>query len=365
MTLLILDVLILLLGLIAIYGTGQSTDTLNYYNTALALYEQYDSLREIAIVCCDLGDVYLKRAEYSQAQAVLRRSLGIAERIGDIPVMSYVFGNMGILDVRTGNLIEAEAEFRSSITLAERIDDPTSVSLWYTYLSYALREMGKLAEAKDTLHKALRIARSMRLTPYISLALVAIGNVHIAQAMSTCIDEGINVNQHKEGKRLLKRAQKSLKHALTLEGMEAEARNEGQLELAQVFLLLGDLEEAQVQVKQALEEARNSELMWLVARALQLSGCIESAQNRPDLASQYFEQALRIFRKSDMRLEQARTLRLYGMMLIEQDNTGGRGYQRGLSYLQDALKVFIECKAELDREMVERFLARHNFMAAK
>ncbi len=44
---------------------------------------------------------------------------------------------------------------------------------------------------------------------------------------------------------------------------------------------------------------------------------------------------------------------------------GGKGYQQGLGYLQDALKVFIECKAELDREMVERFLARHNYTTAK
>ncbi len=62
--------------------------------------------------------------------------------------------------------------------------------------------------------------------------------------------------------------------------MEAETRNEGQLALAQVALLSGDLAEARVQVRQALEEARKSELMWLVARAQQLLGCIESEQKQ-------------------------------------------------------------------------------------
>ena len=43
--------------------------------TPLTLFEQDDYQREIAIVCCDLGDLYLRKAEYPQAQAVLRRSL--------------------------------------------------------------------------------------------------------------------------------------------------------------------------------------------------------------------------------------------------------------------------------------------------
>jgi len=53
------------------------------------------------------------------------------------------------------------------------------------------------------------------------------------------------------------------------------------------------------------------------------------------------------------------------MMLMEQGNIGGKGYQQGLIYQQEALKGFIECKAELDRKLVERFLAKHNFTVAK
>ncbi|MFL5663552.1 MAG: ATP-binding protein, partial [Ktedonobacteraceae bacterium] len=100
-----------LLGLIA-NGAGQSTEATNRWKSALATFEQYDRQREIAVVCCNLGDVHLRRAEYNQAQAFLRRSLGIAERIGELPLVCVVFGNMGVQALRTGDLAEAENRFK-------------------------------------------------------------------------------------------------------------------------------------------------------------------------------------------------------------------------------------------------------------
>ena len=87
------------------------------------MFEQYDRQREIAIVCGDMGDVHLRKGEYILAQAVLRRSLSIAELIGDASIMSVAFGNLGILAARLGDLPEAEAYFKRAIILAERVND--------------------------------------------------------------------------------------------------------------------------------------------------------------------------------------------------------------------------------------------------
>src|SRR5205085_2330457 len=50
---------------------GQSTQALTHLNTVLPIFEQFDRQREIAIVCGNLGDLYLRRAEHSKAQATL------------------------------------------------------------------------------------------------------------------------------------------------------------------------------------------------------------------------------------------------------------------------------------------------------
>jgi tetratricopeptide (TPR) repeat protein len=336
---------------------GRSSDAVTHFQTALTHFEQYDCQREIAIACCNIGDAYLRKADYSQARAVLRRSLTSAERMGDIRVVSYVFGNLGVLNIRTGNL--AEAEFRRGITLAERIDDSIMVSILHTYLGIVLQEQGKFPHAKATLSRALAIGRAMHMAPCMGFALIAIGGMRIAQAIAIDVNNEGVAPVHEEKIRVLKQAKKSLLHALTLEGLETETRIEGQLAQAQVSLLLSEGESALQQALQALEEARSSEQTWLVTRAQRILGSIFAAQGEQEQAEKYFEQALRTFRKRGMRLEYGRTLQQYGNALVQQDGSEGKRYAQGIAYLQEARQVFTECQAMLDLRSVEHMLAEH------
>lgn len=86
-----------LLGLIA-NATGQSLNALVHLNTALTLYEQGNHQREIAIVCCNLGDIYLRRAEYPLSETFSHRAHTIAKRIGGLPLVATLEGNLGILE---------------------------------------------------------------------------------------------------------------------------------------------------------------------------------------------------------------------------------------------------------------------------
>ncbi len=347
-----------LLGAIAI-AAGESTEGLSQYNTALTLYEQYAIQREIAVVCCDLGDVHLRRAEYSFAQANLRRSLNLAEHVGEIPLVSFALGNLGILDLRSGRLADSEAEFTRSIDTVESINDPITTSLWYTYLGITLLEQGEFERAIPALFRALSISRAMHVMPYIGLALVAIGELRIAQALIADLEKGHKEDFRESVTLNLNRARKTLQHALALEEMEAETRTEGRIALAQVMLLLGDTATAQQLAQQALEEARQFELTWLIARAQRVLGSIYVAQGANEQAQPYFDQALRAFRKTGMRLEHARTLQQYGEMLSGQEHSDQKAYQRGLGYLREAQEMFGQCKAMLDVRLVERVLAKH------
>jgi len=159
--------------------------------------------------------------------------------------------------------------------------------------------------------------------------------------------------------RLLMRAKKTLGRALALEGLEADTRTEGQLVLAQVYLLLGELEVARQQAIQAIEEAQRYELIWLLARSQRLLGDILVALGQQEQAVEYFEQAIETFHKCGMRLEWARALQSYGVSLLEQHSTGDASYEQGLKYLQDARQAFHDCNAALDLKMVERILSVH------
>ncbi len=347
-----------LMSLIA-NDSGRSTDALSHLDMALTLYEQYDSVQGIAIACCNLGDVYLKKADYSKAQSVLRRSLNLAERMGDAPNMAFVFGNLALLDMRTGNLVEAEGEFRKAIALVEYMKDPISSSMFLAVLATVLQEQKKLSEAGSVLRQALSAGRPTHVAPCIGLALVSLGGLRLAQAKAIEFDE-IDSNRVSEMQsHLLMQAKKTLQHALALEGIYAETKTESRLVLAQVLLLQGEVETAQQQAEQALEEARQSELTWLFACAQRILGDVSTMSGRQEQADAYFDQALRTFRKSGMRLEYARTLQAYGEILLQRDDVMNKRNLRSLEYLHEARQIFIACKAELELQLIERVLAQY------
>ena len=337
------------LGLLASI-TGQSTVAVTHYRTGLALYEQYQRRRDIANISCNLADFYLKKADYTSAQSTLRNSLSMAEQIGDVPLMSVVHGNLGLLAMRLGELVEAENQLRQGIELAERINDPVYGSVFYASLSTLLQEQGKNVAAKECVIRSLRTSRSLHITPCIGFALLALGSLYLIQAM---IAEDNEKRSH-----LLHRARTMLQRCITLDEIEAETKTEGKLLLAQVALLTGELEEAQRQAEQTLQEAKQYELTWLVARTQRLLGSIAAARHEDESARQYFEAALRTFQKRGMYLEEARTLRERGAALLAHVGLSPDARQKALQDLDAALHMFSERGAELDRQITEGVMGR-------
>src|SRR6266566_9697853 len=343
---------------------GQSSSALDHLNTALTIFEQYDRQREIALVCGDIGDVHLRKGEHALAQAALRRSLSIAERIGDASIMSVAFGNLGILATRFGDLPEAEVHFKQALVLAEQVNDPVYISLWQGYQAPILQDQGRVNEAKLSLHRALTISRAMSFIPCIGIALVELGQLRIAQALvihenDSDMRETIKRPTRSSKANLLRRAGITLQRALSLEGLEAETRTDGQLALAQVSLLLGKNEIAQQQAIQAMEDARRYEQTWLLACAQRLMGSILTTMGQQEQADEYFRQAIETFHKCGMRLELARTLQSYGVALVGQQRKGETSYEQGLKYLRNANQAFRECNAILDLQVIERILGRY------
>ena len=270
---------------------------------------------------------------------------------------------------RSGDLLEAEEWFKRSLELSEHVNDREHKSWCNVALATALQDQGNLRGALECIRRALALARAMKSTRCIGFALVALGDLRVTQAISalqpTDSNEDVlkdfgdaHVQQNAACKQFLLSAKRTLERALSLEALEVEAMTEGQLVLASVYFMLGDIETAQQKAEQTMEEAGEHELTRVLARSHRLLGRLLAAQGRHESADRYFEQAIAVFREYEMRLDYARSLHAYGVTLLHRSLPGDELYQRGLTYLQEAREVFANCKAAIDLKWVERILAR-------
>jgi predicted ATPase/DNA-binding SARP family transcriptional activator len=242
-----------LLGAIA-NGMGKCSEALTYLNQGLAIFEQYGQKRGIAHVSCNLGYVYLKKAEYGLALAALRRSLSLAEQLGDEPLSSVVFSNLAELAASSGDLAEAEQGYKKALTLAERFNDREYMSRWHARLAAVLQAQGKQDEAARCVCRALSIGRSMHNSPCIGTALLALANLRVGQAHAS------SKRLPKLRTRLLAHACKNIERVLALESLEAETRTQAKLTLAHISFLMGEVDEAKALTIQVVEEAQRYEL---------------------------------------------------------------------------------------------------------
>jgi len=348
-----------MLGMLA-GTTGQLVETTAYFDTALQLFEQHDSQREIAITCCNLGDVHLHKADHHAAEQCLLRALEIAERIGETALLCFITGNLGLLALRTGKLAESEEWYRRGLKNAEQIDDLYSMCVLYSSLVFTLHEQGKSREVADCFRRAFSLNRGMGVPSCTAAIWAALGYVRLSSALA---QHGPDIYLSQKGAlagpiettRRFAAAGSAVQHTLSCSNVDIEVRTEAQFIMAHVSLLLGNEEEAWQQAMQMLESARQYEFTWLVARTTRLLACILVVRGRYQDAGLHFEQAMQLFRICGMDLEYARTLQLYGTMLLHREATDQASCQRGMNYLYEAHRLFEECHAALDLQVIERF----------
>jgi len=350
-----------ILGIITA-SVGHYTEALKHLDTARALYEQHGLVTALTQVYGNLGAVYAFKAESAVARTYFQRALELAERNGDLPDMAFVIGNLADVAARSGDLQEAEEWFKRSMALAERINDRDQLCWCNVAFASALQDQGNMRGALEHIRRSLLLGRVMKSTRAIGFALVALGDWRVAQAIAISRVDVINLTeqtilQDPACYRLLLSARTALERALSLEGLDAEVMTEGHLAIAGVYFFLGDLDTAQQKAFQTLEEARRRELTRLEARSQRLLGRILAAQGQQEQADSYFEQAIEVFDKYEMRLDYARALHGFGVALLRCSAPGDETYQRGLAYLHQARDIFRACGAAVDLDWVERILA--------
>ncbi|HET8844639.1 MAG TPA: tetratricopeptide repeat protein, partial [Ktedonobacteraceae bacterium] len=345
---------------------GLYTEALQHLYAALEIYETHDLVGALSQLCSNIGAVHAVRADYETSRIYLIRALEVTERTGDVPSKVLITGNLGDVAGRTGDLQEAEAWLIKSVALAEQISDRDHISWGLVALSAIQQDLGNLRGALESIRRALVTGRHMKSMVRVGFALIALASWRTTRAI---VGYNLEANNYKnlfdipECPSLLHSAQVAAERALALEGVDSETQCIGQAALANIHLLLGNLDQAQHLALKTLEKTRQNETIYLIGRSQRLLGEIQAARGLEDEADMYFKQALQIFKQYGLRLEYARTLQRYGASLLQRDQQAPADpdnettSDRGLEYLREAQNIFESCHASIDLQWVERILA--------
>ena len=343
-----------ILGIIA--GTvGQIAESLTQLHTALVIFEEHSNIRAMANVCNNIGTAHLVRADYAAAESYFHRCLNLAERIGDFPLVSTVCVNLGELAANMGNLLEAEEWYRRSLHLAEQVNIRSDIAYINNILALNLQEQGNLTGAYNAVRRSLTLSREIRSFPLLAAALITLAQLRITM-VEEVLAKGLTPREDATITQRLHRTATTLQHALTYQGLAAEDVSRACLAQAQLALMHGDLATAQDIARQTIEKALQQEHMYSLPQAQRLLGCCLALNGSHSEADDAFEQALQLSQDHGMRLEHARTLYIFGTMLLHRSCPTSETFQVGSNYLQAAQDSFAACYAAIDLEKVRRIL---------
>ncbi len=255
------------LGVLA-NNTGQFTRALEYFNTALTIFELHERKRDIAHVTCNIGYVYLKLDNREEAQSALRRALTLGEQIEDEPLISVVYSDMAQLALLNNRLKEAENLYKGALTLAERFNDRIYMSRWHVALGTVYLAQQRFDEAITHILRGLRIGRDMHNHPCICAALIALGNTRIEQ-FTTARTRGLPTQI-----RSIYQAKRFIERARVLSNIETEQRIASHYALARLTILLGPVTEARKELQRVIEAAQQLELAYIKTQASALLASI-------------------------------------------------------------------------------------------
>lgn len=193
----------------------------------------------------------------------------------------------------------------------------------------------------------------------LSYALVTLGEWRMTRAVARSNNrllESDILTQPGAHKRLLARAKNALQRALALDGLNMEIAIECRLSLARAHFLLGEIEDARAIALESQRSAETHQITRVIARARRLLGRIHALLEQHEEAEVFFSEAIELFSRHGMRLDQARALYSSGANLLQLSSSGDATYHRGLDTLRQARDIFQHCGAALDLAWVERIL---------
>jgi len=135
---------------------GQSTEAIPYYQQALAELDQLEQSDSVVqtkgVVHTDLADALRNSGQFEPAQQHYEQSLAIADQQNDHRQVAVVNGQLGTLALLQGDLAEAERRYQTALELFQQFHEPLSEATVWTLLGN-VRQKAQQWESAETAYR--------------------------------------------------------------------------------------------------------------------------------------------------------------------------------------------------------------------
>jgi tetratricopeptide (TPR) repeat protein len=265
---------------------GELNAALANYNKAAALCTKFNYEIGLAQLYADLGLLLQGLGKFSEAEQMLLKSFGVAERVGEITIASVVAGNLALLYRETQDLDRAEDMVRQALQLEERLKHRDGMARAHLNLGTILYEKARFDEAAPHFKESLTLYEQLRLPEHICNAVYNLGNVHRA------------LKQTQEAESCYRRAVNLFMNANDAAGVAKAAGN-----LGAVYLDQGRFDEAEEEFNVALDAARDAGEGLAIAMQIRNLAVLAHMRGKPEEACKKLRRSLELCEEIDARTE--------------------------------------------------------------
>lgn len=132
------------------------------FEQSLKLAKKEQDAQGIGQAIINLGAVYERLKDYNQALILYQEGLPIMEKVGDLEAVGQALNNIGYIYRIQNQYPQAFEFYKKALEVRRKIEDKRGEAVTLINLGVAEFEVGKLAEATQTLYSAIEIFESLR-----------------------------------------------------------------------------------------------------------------------------------------------------------------------------------------------------------
>lgn len=189
----------LLISAKAVRKLGNITKALEYYQTALKLFESFNDEQGIGECLCGIGVVYHSLGDHKKALEFHKSSLDLAMKVGDFTTGATNIGNIGNVHFAQKNYGKAVEYYNKARSTYEVDGDMEGSARMIGNIGGVRVIQGDLEEGRNHLQHALKINEQMGNNHGIATMLINLGEVYFrlgdTEQSLECLQQALDKSQ--------------------------------------------------------------------------------------------------------------------------------------------------------------------------